>query len=392
MLSISNFRQGAILNSHHGVETDKSLTVTVEGMNSFGTPVKVNGKSAMQTGLHFSCPVELTEKINIVEVATKTCYGEFSQKLILVWDKKSFRRCNFYIDDNIFLFTDLAKERPRKAFDHFYLKELKRLHDKYGIKITLNTFYHNDHEEFTLDKMPDIWKDEFIDSSHWLKFALHSYSEFPARPYAEASRKEFRRDYDLMQSEITRFAGENSFIVPAVLHWNNISPGVAEELIALGCKCYSESMRHRVMGTPPFEELTWQEQQEKFRSEIYVSPNEAIARHYGFAEEIDYLAKYPALYDPDMKIFFYHDWIICNLLELKDIPELFKQTLSTAVQYRTDLFSAGGHEQYSFPYYESYQPDHFGKLETTIRLMVEEANCKPVFYQEGLLGNTAWDE
>ena len=132
MLSISNFRQGAILNSHHGVETDKSLTVTVEGMNSFGTPVKVNGKSAMQTGLHFSCPVELTEKINIVEVATKTCYGEFSQKLTLVWDKKSFRRCNFYIDDNIFLFTDLAKERPRKAFDHFYLKELKRLHDKYG--------------------------------------------------------------------------------------------------------------------------------------------------------------------------------------------------------------------------------------------------------------------
>ena len=124
MLSISNFREGAILNHQHGTESDKSLTVIIEGVNSLGTPVKVNGKTAMQNGLHFSCPVELTEKINIVEAVTRTCYGEFSQKITLVWDKKSFRRCNFYIDDNIFLFTDLAKDRPKKAFDHFYLKEL----------------------------------------------------------------------------------------------------------------------------------------------------------------------------------------------------------------------------------------------------------------------------
>ena len=392
MISITNFREGAVLNHHHGRETESSLTVTVEGFNSFGTPVTVNGNKAQQTGLHFSCPVELTEKINTVEAVTRTSYGEFSQKLTLVWDKKSFRRCNFYLDDNIFLFTDLAKERPRRAFEHFYLKELKRLHELYDMKVTLNIFYHNAHEEFTLDRMPDIWKSEFADNSHWLKFALHAYSEFPDRPYAEASRKDFRRDFDLVKSEICRFAGENSFIVPAVLHWNNASPGVAEELIALGCKCYSESMRHRVMATPPFDELTPAEQQNKFRSEIYVSPDPGIARHYGFAEEIDYLEKYSALYDPGLKIFFYHDWIICNLLELKDIPELFNQTLKKAELYNSDLFSAGGHEQYSFPYYENYQPDHFQKLESTVKLMKETAGCKFVFYQQGLLGNTAWDE
>ena len=392
MLSISNFREGAILNYKHGVENDKSLTVIVEGVNSFGTPVKVNGKAATQNGLHFSCPVELTEKINTVEAVTRTCYGEFSQKITLVWDKKSFRRCNFYIDDNIFLFTDLTKERPKKAFDHFYLKELQRLHSKYGLKVTLNTFYHNDHNEFTLDQMPDIWKDEFADNSDWLKFSLHSYSEFPARPYAEASKKEFRRDYDLLKNEVTRFAGENSFIVPGVLHWNNISPGVAEELLELGCTCYSESMRHRVMATPPFDELTEAEKQNEFRSEIYVSPHENIARHYGFAEEIDYLEKYSAVYDSGLKMFFYHDWIICNLLKLEDIPRCFEQVKVRAELYKSDLFSAGGHEQYSFPYYEYYQADHFKKLETTIKLMTEEAQCKFVFYQEGLLGNTAWEE
>ena len=392
MISITNFREGAVLNYHHGRETESSLTLIVEGFNSFGTPVTVNGNKAQQTGLHFSCPVELTEKINTVEAVTRTSYGEFSQKLTLVWDKKSFRRCNFYLDDNIFLFTDLAKERPRRAFDHFYLKELKRLHELYDMLVTLNIFYHNDHEDFTLDRMPDIWKSEFADNSHWLKFALHAYSEFPDRPYAEASRKDFRRDFDLVKSEIYRFAGENSFIVPAVLHWNNASPGVAEELIALGCKCYSESLRHRVMATPPFDELTPAEQQNKFRSEIYVSPDQGIARHYGFAEEIDYLEKYSALYDPGLKIFFFHDWIICNLLELNDIPELFNQTLKKAELYSSDLFSAGGHEQYSFPYYKNHQPDHFQKLESTVKLMKESAGCKFVFYQQGLLGNTAWDD
>ena len=71
---------------------------------------------------------------------------------------------------------------------------------------------------------------------------------------------------------------------------------------------------------------------------------------------------------------------------------VFTQKKLSARQYKTELFSAGGHEQYSFPYYENYQPDHFDKLETTVRLMVEEAQCQPVFYQEGLLGNTAWDK
>ena len=392
MLSITNFREGAILNAHHGLESDNALRIRIEGINSFGTPVRVNGIAARQDGLHFSAEIDLTCKINIVEVSTVTCYGEFVQKLTLVWDKKSFRRCNFYIDDNVFLFTELAKQRPARLFDHFYLKELKKLHDKYGLKIILNSFYHNDHEEFMLKDMPDLWKSEFIDNSDWLRISLHSYSEFPDRPYAEASRKDFLRDYEQMQSEVVRFAGEKTFIVQSVLHWNNISSGVADELIKAGCTCYSESMRHRVMSTPPYDELTEAEKQYEFRSEIYVPPTEPLARHYGFAEEIDYLEKHSARYDRGLGIFFYHDWLICNLLELEQIPRLFQQVKANADMYGSDLFSVGGHEQYSFPGYSNYQPDHFLKLDETARLMVENAGCKPVFYQDGLLGNPAWDE
>jgi len=390
MISISNLREGAVLNHHHGIESISELRINVEGVSQYGTPVRVNGHRAEMDGTHFSVEVPLTEKINTLEAVTRTPYGEFSQKMTVVWDKASFRRCSFYLDDHIFLFTELARQRPRRAFDHFYLAELKHLHDTYGLKVTLNTFYHNDHEEFLLKDMPDIWKSEFEDNADWLRLALHSYSEFPDRPYIDASKKEFLRDYEMMHNEIKRFAGEASFIVPQLMHWNILSPGIAEELIKLGCNCYSESMRPRVMSTPPADELP--ADASPFRSEVNIPVTEPLQRHYGFAEEVQYMDKHSLIYDRDLKLFFYHDWIIVNLLELNQIPLLFAETKAKADRYGVDVFSAGGHEQYSFPGYFNYQPDHFQKLETTIRLMVEEGGCRPVFLQNGLLGNTAWDK
>ena len=53
MISITNFREGAILNHRHGRESRDALTVTVEGVNSFGAPVRVNGVPADCDGLRF---------------------------------------------------------------------------------------------------------------------------------------------------------------------------------------------------------------------------------------------------------------------------------------------------------------------------------------------------
>ncbi|MBR2345445.1 MAG: hypothetical protein IKA71_06645 [Lentisphaeria bacterium] len=389
MFSITNFREGAVLNRHHGVESADALLIDLEGICQYGSPVRVNGILAESDGTRFSVRLPLTEKVNTIEAVTRTAYGEFSQKMTLVWDKGSFRRCGFYLDDNIFVFHELAKQRPRRAFDHFYLAFLKKMHERYGLKVTLNCFYRNDHDEFLLKDMPDIWKSEFQDNADWLKLALHAYSEFPDRPYTEASRQDFQRDYELMRREVTRFAGEASFIVPQVLHWANISPEVADELFKHGGGCYSESLRPRLMSSPAPEELPL-EMRDRIRSEVNIPVQEHMARHYGFAEEIGYLEKHVLLYDRDMNIFFYHDWLICNLLELRQIPQLFAQVKSNADRFGNDVFSAGGHEQYSFPGYMNHQPDHFDKLETTIRLMVENAGCTPVFFQDGLMGNTAW--
>jgi len=392
MISIVNVRDGAVLNAHHGKESAESLTVRIEGCSDSGFPVTVNGIPAEQTGLHFSAEVRLTQQINRIEAVTATPYGEFSQKITVVWDRQSFRRCEFYLDDHIFLFTELAKQRPQRAFDHFYLAALRKLHEKYGMRVTLNTFCHNDHEEFLLKDMPGIWRSEFEDNADWLRFALHAYSEFPDRPYIESPRKRFAEDMEQFHTEIVRIAGEKSYIVPVVMHWGNISPGVALELQKYGAKCYSEALRPRLMGTPPADELTPDEASKEFRSEVYLPPQPALARHYGFGEEIDYMEKYGCRYDAGLKLFFFHDWIICNLLPLEKIPRLFAETLRRADRYGCDVFSAGGHEQYSFPAYFNYQPDHLQKLDETMRLMVEDAGCRPVFFQEGLLGNCSWEK
>ena len=94
MLEITSHRQGAILNHNHGIETEKSLKITVSGISDSGQPVKVNGNPAVMEGRNFSAEIELTQKINPVKATVQTPYGEYAQSIVLVWDKKSTRRYN----------------------------------------------------------------------------------------------------------------------------------------------------------------------------------------------------------------------------------------------------------------------------------------------------------
>lgn len=395
MIEITSYRQGAILNHNHGTETGQCLKIRIEGISTAGFPVKVNGIPAQMDGRNFSASVELDKKINCVTASVVTPFGTFSQELTLVWDKKSFRRYNFYIDDHIFVFTDLAQERPKHAFDHFYLAALKNIHDKYGFKVTLNCFYHNDHHEFVLRDMPDIWKQEFIDNSNWLRLALHSYSEFPDRPYTEASAEDFGRDLDLLKNEIVRFAGEETFIMPMGLHWANIHPSVAQEAIRRGLHCYSNNFHPRIMGGPSLADRqkggNMQEAERRSMSEEdMMVRNEGLLLHYGFQEEADYLKNHTARFDPELGIFFYgNDCCCCNLVPLEEIPKCVDARFKTAECFGTEVFVADSHEQYSFPYYPNYIPDHMQRIEETVRCLTE-GGCAPVFFHDGILGNTAW--
>ena len=50
------------------------------------------------------------------------------------------KKAYFYIDDVIWLFRDLARERPTSIYDNKFMKMLKEAHDKYGMKVQLNIF------------------------------------------------------------------------------------------------------------------------------------------------------------------------------------------------------------------------------------------------------------
>ena len=73
----------------------------------------------------------------------------------------------FYIDDVIFVFRELARNRPKSCWSHPLFSAFKEAHEKYGLKAQFNIFYRNDFyygargAEFTLKDMPDTWRDEF---------------------------------------------------------------------------------------------------------------------------------------------------------------------------------------------------------------------------------------
>ena len=56
-----------------------------------------------------------------------------------------------------------------------------------------------------------------------------------------------------------------------------------------------------------------------------------------------------------------------------------------------DTLSLMTHEQYTFPDYFNYIPNHLDRVETACRLATEKG-YKPVWFPEGILGNTSWDK
>ena len=399
MIEITSHRQGAILNHNHGIETASSLKITIGGISETGLPVKVNGKPAEMEGRNFTAEIELTQKYNDITASVLTPYGIYSQAMTLVWDKASYRRYSSYMDDHSFLFTELTRQRPKRAFDHFYLAALKRIHDETGFQVTLNCFFRNDHDKdgYTLDQMPDIWKPEFEANSDWLKFSFHAYSEFPDRPYLEASAEEFGRDYDLVKNEIIRFAGENAFIPPVVIHWGNIHPAVAAETIRRGTRCYSGAFRARVMGGPSLSDRMKggdmnQVQSRSISGVDKASPTEGLKMHYEHPEEADYVMKtHRPYYDPSIGVIFFRGVLCGNLTPMAEIPKKMEHALNAAKKYGIEAFDFGTHEQYSFPSYPNYIPDHLDRIALTARLFTENG-YKPCFINNGLLGNTAWGD
>jgi len=347
---------GAVLNRRHGRKVNGSLKIRVSGQAPLRDHVTVNGSPAERAGTRFTSEIMLHQKETEIIAASHGSFGQQEHRIRVVWDRHSQPRYRFSIDDNSFFLRDITRKKYTSLFDCFYLKGLCELHSKYGTQFVLNIYYTTE-DGFDLPQFPERYKSEWQDNSDWLKLAFHAYANKPDRPYQHASPSQLIADLNKVAEQIIRFAGEQTYSPPTVIHWGMVQPTALKPLFECGVRVLSG---------------------------YFSRVNSGWDVNYLFDDaRSEYLSRHDALMDFDSGIVFSKVDIVCNSTPIERIvPTLEPLTKDPDQAEIMDLFT---HEQYFWPFYSNYIPDHFQRLDTAIR-WVTEKGYKPVFFHEGFLG------
>ena len=248
---------------------------------------------------------------------------------------------NFFIDDNVFFFTDIYKKNCKSIFDHFYLENLRKIHQKYGTLFTLNCFRHNHHEpDFDISLFPDKYRSEFEDNANWLRLAFHADSEQPPYPYGKAYPEKLPEHYLRFKEEIIRIAGERTFIAPVIIHCFDVDDCGRKFLRENGMKCFAVRQAEKYTFDPGFDQL-----------EMAV----------------------------DMFLNLYYS----------DLEQM-KKDLAQKIAANQQKILIGSHEQYAYSHYRKYIPEYFDGVDAVCRMLAEN-NYKSVYYSECVI-NTAEED
>ena len=82
---------------------------------------------------------------------------------------------HFSLDDTIEVFENLTKRGYTSCFEEPTLAFFKKLHEQYGLKVTMYCFFESD-SGFCLADATSEFKDEFRENNDWLRFAFHAYN------------------------------------------------------------------------------------------------------------------------------------------------------------------------------------------------------------------------
>jgi hypothetical protein len=220
----------------------------------------------------------------------------------------------------------------------------------------LNIYYTTE-DGFELPQFPDRHKCEWQDNSHWLKLAFHAYANNPARPYQYTPAEHLIADLDKVAEQIHRFAGEQTYSPPTVIHWGMVQPTALKPLYERGVRVLS--------GNFNCYNGIWD------------------INYFLDDDRSEYISRHDALMDFDSGIVFSNIDIICNSTPIERIaPTLEPLTKDPNRAEIMDLFT---HEQYFWPFYHNHIPDHVQRLDAAI-CWVTEHGYKPVFFHEGFLG------
>ncbi len=355
-LRIEDPIHGAIMNRRQGRLTDGGLKIEVRGQAAGLEGVAVNGVPARREGDRFIAEVVLREPQTDVVATAKSPSGMLEHRVRVVWDRHSFARYRFSIDDNSFFLRDIAQKKYASLFDCFYLTMLRDLHTRYGTKFVLNIYYKTE-DGFELPQFPDRYKGQWRDNADWLKLAFHAWTNDPPRPYQNATPERLISDLDKVAEQIIRFAGESTYSPPTVIHYAMAPHSAFKPLYSRGVRVLSGFFT-RNKGVYDINYLM-----DDVRSE--------------------YLSRHDALMDFESGIAFSRIDIVCNNTPVdRVVPTLAPLAADPNTAEIMDFFT---HEQYFWPFYTNYIRDHPQRVEATIRWATEQG-YKPVFYHEGLLG------
>ena len=285
------------------------------------------------------------------------------------------KQAYFYIDDVIWVFRDLTRQRPKSLFDNSFMKMLKDAHERYGVKTQLNVFYQTDfyygNDEFSLSEMTDAYKEEWEASTPWLKLGFHAKQEFPDYPYINISYQDMKDNFTKVVEEIARFAGKDSFTYAMIPHWLPVSEEGCRALKDCGIKLLgiSAGERFEYDGNPdslPYGHAGRLLQNRKPETALYKRGTSDLAidtslcsyNHLGLDITLPIKYTTETFLDEKTGLYFkdFETGPCLNLIEYKDLKEEFESILDK------EFIFYYLHEQYFYPEYFLYHSDYAEKI------------------------------
>lgn len=359
MLKIISPIDGAILNCRDGAETEKGLEIEVRGVAYARASVFVNGVPAQVNGDAFTCKLTLCARTTLITAEAEWQGRKVQDFVTVLYDKKSFRRYRMSLDDNVEFLEDIALNagKYRSIFENAYLGFWREMNQRFGMKLHINIYYEKPNG-FNLTHVPDTFKNEWRENAHWLKMRFHARANDPNRPYLGAPYEKVARDFEMVENEQVRFAGEESRGDFSTIHWG--------EATREGCR----AVRNRgIRGIPGY----------------FVRQNDRWAvSYYLDGVQAEYLSRREAWKDWSLDLFFIRHAIVINTVKLPDIAPHLQKVM--AMPHASEILELMIHEQYFYPWYSAYIPEFRERVAASLE-WVSTHGYRPVHYEEGFLGN-----
>lgn len=344
---------GDLLHAGDGILVQGALHYRVSIAATALAHITVNGKSARHSEGIFTAYIALDNYENTIEVSDENSGESLS---ITVYRLANFTGgYRLSIDDNIWFLQDLqANENVyHSIFDNPYLAFMKLMHETYGTCVHFNLFYQTD--GFNLSQLSDKFRAEWSAQAHWIRLSFHALQEKPDKPYQHAGYDTVKEDCEMVMKEIRRFAGDALMGPVTTLHWG--------EANVEGCRALRDAGYRGQLGY------------------FNADDDEPAVSYYLNLEKRRHLKNRFIWKDIAENIVFIRTSIVLDCKKLDEIVPFLDQyeTNSNKPPFADFLI----HEQYYYPFYESYQQDYCLKIEKAIQWAVKNG-YKPAFLGDSI--------